>query len=139
MLNPHILVYFGAHLTTKEAAAAALPPGVLRDEFLPHYKGPGWLSMQQWEASAITHVFLGNKDPRYVDPLPRLRLLSKSECLAEIPLDVIKDVLRNAGVELLRASDKLACVAQLQAKDLLMISPMTSCHHPPSNKICCLP
>lgn len=45
--NPHTLVYFGSHITNKEQAAAALPKGMLRELFLPHFKGPGSSACRQ--------------------------------------------------------------------------------------------
>ena len=113
--NPHSLVYFGAHLTTKELASAALPEGLLRDTFIKHYKGPGFLSMQRWEGDPITHVFMGRPDPIYVAPLPRLRLSTRTEYIQEIPMDVIKVVLKEENIPVVHASSK-AHVVELLAQ-----------------------
>ena len=111
--NPHIMAYFGAHLDTQEKATAALPEGTLREYFKDHYKAPGYVSMQQWEGSPIKWVFVGNKAPMYVAPLPRVRLLGLLEYLARIPIDVIKTTLEEEGVVVTNKGNKASCVAQL--------------------------
>ena len=77
--DPHILVYFGAHITTATAAAAIFPEGVFRDFFSKHWKGPGYLSMQQYENSPIEWIYVGVEKPKYVAPLARVRLQSEDE------------------------------------------------------------
>ena len=114
--NPHIMVYFGAHIRTAEQAAAALPEGMYRSYYTKHWRGPGWLSMQQWEDSPIEWVFIGCADPKFIPPLPRLRLMTESEALADIPLDVIKTTLEKHGFTLVSKQLKALLVAQLAAQ-----------------------
>lgn len=123
-------VYFGAHITSTVQAAAVLPEGPLRDYFLPHYKGPGCLSMQEWEGwkqadgsfvgadgqsegSPIKWVVVAKADAKYVPPVPRLRIMTPTERLASIPMDVIKEVLQKHNIELASIKEKDALVCQL--------------------------
>ena len=82
-------------------------------------------SMQQWEGSGIDFVYVGKRQPEYADPLPRVRLLTVGEYLAQIPLDVIKAVLQGAGVTVTNPSDKPSCVAQLEEQGEAMHSKAT--------------
>ena len=123
-------VYFGAHITSKEQAAAVLPEGPLREYFLPHFKAPGCLSIQQWEGwrqedgsylgadgksegSPIKWVVIAKADAKYVPPLPRLRIMTPTERLASIPMDVIKEVLEKHGITLASRQEKESLVRQL--------------------------
>jgi hypothetical protein len=112
-MNPHIMVYYGADVTNPHDV---WPEGLLRDTFAPHFKGPGWLSMQKTEGAPIEHIFIGVANPVYADPRPRLRLISESEKCHQLPMDVIKDAMQAHGIEPEKAGaggPKATLVAQL--------------------------
>ena len=110
------MVYYGADVKHPNEVWAE---GLLRNTFAPHFKGPGWLSMQMTEGAPIEYIFIGVADPQYVTPMPRLRLITESEKCQQVPMDVIKEVLQVYGIAPEKAGaggPKATLVAQLVAQ-----------------------
>ena len=110
------MVYYGADVKHPKEV---WPEGLLFDTFAPHFKGPGWLSMQKTEGAPIEHIFIGVADPQYVAPRPRLRLITEAEKCHQVPMDVIKEALQAHGIEPEKAGaggPKATLVAQLVAQ-----------------------
>ena len=95
-MDPHVIVYYAADVTHPHDV---WPEGPLRRIFAPHFKGPGWLSMQKTEGAPIEHIFIGVADPQYHPPMPRLRLRTELEKYQQLPMDVIKEALRAHSIE----------------------------------------
>ena len=81
-MKPLIFVYWGAHIKSKEEARGKLPAGWLGDfltSFYPVDKpaGGGWLGMRRFETDEVKFEYIYRTAPAFVEPLPRVHLLSE--------------------------------------------------------------